>query len=127
VATNITGQLWVGGYEDAPRFDGETLCVVRPGHPHWRMHEMPIAGAGGLPGQRTHAEHLDKVAEFITSRLAVGKALLVYDEQGRDWAPLACGWYLWKTGRWASLAACYDVLKAMRPNVIDCSAWVANA
>jgi|SRR6266446_3888221 len=117
---NVTGQLWVGDFEDSRTFGGEVLCVYKP--PELKFQRMSWCLEIGYD-QHKLPEQLDKIADLITDRLAAGRALLVYCGAGVEQSPLACAWWLWKTGRWPSFAHAYDHLKAIRPNVIDRTGW----
>lgn len=140
--SEIIPHLFIGTLDDARDFDGAIYCVMNawpvgePAQAIW----MPITAApefafgiarfipkDDMTG-RALISNLWALTALITHDLNSGIDTLVHCREGRERSPLAVAFFLvnCRIGRAAgwSFDVAYAMIKAKRPIVDDCRAWL---
>jgi protein-tyrosine phosphatase len=122
--SEIAPGVFVGGWNDAVRFDGARFCVLDEA-----PKEMPAATHIPIydgAAERAIPQNLDRLAEAVLAARAKGEPVLVFCGHGVRRAPLAGAWYL-RRAEGLSLDEAYDRVRASRPKIEHARDWVGNA
>jgi hypothetical protein len=116
------GELWVGDWYDAQKFNGECLCVlenVGAGYPGmtYNIHIKDL-------WNHVNTDKINEAADVIDKCLNDGKTLLVHCAAGIERSPLTCAWWLRRTGVHSTLEAAYTHLMIIRPCVQNRMVWL---
>ncbi len=122
--SEISPGVFVGGWNDALRFEGARFCVLdeAPADMPPATH-IPIYNESA---DRANPENLDRLAEAMRAAKNSGNPVLVFCGHGVRRSPLGGAWYLRRV-EGLSLDAAYDRIRAARPKVERAREWVGNA
>lgn len=119
-ASEVRPGFFVGGWEDAERFDGTKFCVLDEAPP-----DMPpathVAIYDGSKRQPIPA-NLDRLATLIGTARAKQEPVLVFCGHGVRRAPLAGAWYLHRS-EGISLDDSFARVRAVRPDIEHVKKW----
>jgi len=122
--SEIAPGVFVGGWNDALRFDGARFCVLDEA-----PDDMPAATHIPVYDERSGAalrSNLDRLAKAIGTARADGRPVLVFCGHGVRRSPLAGAWYLHRSEK-LPLEAAYDRVRAVRPKIETVGAWMGDA
>ncbi len=122
--SEVAPGVYVGGWNDALRFDGARYCVMDT------VPDEEVPADVRLPvydptKDRPHRENLDQLAELVSAARAQGRPVLLFCGYGIRRAPLAAAWYLHRA-EGLSLDAAYDRIRRVRPKVEHVRQWVGD-
>jgi len=122
--SEIAPGVFVGGWNDALRFDGTRFCVLDEAPDDMPpVTHIPIYDEGSGSANRAN---LDRLAKEIGTAHASGRPVLVFCGHGIRRSPLGGAWYLHRSEK-LPLDAAYARVRAVRPKVQPPSAWMGNA
>ncbi|HZY69379.1 MAG TPA: dual specificity protein phosphatase family protein [Thermoplasmata archaeon] len=116
-------QVFVGGWDDALKFDGAKFCVLDA-----EPDDMPPATHIPIYNEsadRADPKNLDRLVEGMRDAHAKGKPVLVFCGHGMYRSPLGAAWYLHRT-EGLTLEQAYAKLQAVRPKAKPAAGWVGN-
>jgi len=119
--SEIAPGVYVGGWNDALRFEGARFCVLDEA-----PEEMPAATHIPIYDARSGAAvraNLDRLAKEIGAARASGRPVLVFCGHGVRRSPLGGAWYLHRSER-LPLDEAYDRIRAVRPKVETARTWI---
>jgi protein-tyrosine phosphatase len=122
--SEIAPGVFVGGWNDALRFEGARFCVLDEA-----PDDMPPATHVPIyngTAERADVRGLNRVAGSMQAARAKGASVLVFCGHGVRRAPLAGAWYLRRTED-LSLDEAYDRVRSVRPKIEHAREWVGNA
>jgi protein-tyrosine phosphatase len=121
--SEIAPGVFVGGWDDAVRFEGTRFCVLdekpegMPKATHIPVYDEPSGSA--------RRENLDRLAREVTSARGRGEPVLIFCGHGVRRSPLGGAWYLHRS-EGLTLEQAYARIRAARPKVEPASAWVPD-
>jgi protein-tyrosine phosphatase len=121
--SEIAPGVFVGGWNDALRFDGARFCVLDEA-----PDDMPPATHIPIYDERSGSAlpaNLDRLAKAVGDARAQGRPVLVFCGHGIRRSPLAGAWYLHRSEK-LPLEAAYDRVRAVRPKIETAGSWVAD-
>jgi protein-tyrosine phosphatase len=121
--SEIAPGVFVGGWNDALRFEGTRFCVLDE-----EPDDMPTATHIPIYEEssgRARRPDLDRLAEAVGAARARGEPVLVFCGHGIRRSPLGGAWYLHRAER-LSLEAAYERVRSVRPKVEVPSAWMGD-
>jgi protein-tyrosine phosphatase len=115
--------LFVGGWNDAVRFEGARFCVLDEAPP-----DMPPATH--LPiydenGDRPIVSNLNRLADAMKAARSKNEPVLVFCGHGVRRSPLAAAWYLHRVEQ-LPLDEAYDRIRAVRPRIEHARDWIGD-
>ena len=121
--SEIAPGVFVGGWNDAVRFEGARFCVLdeAPENMPPATH-IPIYNEAA---DRADTKNLEKLAEAIGAARTKGEPVLVFCGHGVRRSPLGGAWYLHRA-EGLSLDAAYERIRAVRPKVEQAREWVGD-
>ncbi len=122
--SEIAPGVYVGGWKDAPLFEGARFCVLdeAPADMPPAAHIPIYDEAAG----RANPQNLDRLAKAMRTAREGGQPVLVFCGHGIRRSPLGGAWYLRRV-EGLSLDAAYDRVQVARPKVERPREWVGNA
>jgi protein-tyrosine phosphatase len=121
--SEIAPGVFVGGWNDAVKFEGTRFCVLDEA-----PDEMPTASHVPIYNEtadRADTQSLDRLADAVRTARERGEPVLIFCGHGVRRSPLAGAWYLRRTAG-ISLDAAYDRVVAVRPRIEHAREWVGN-
>lgn len=121
--SEIAPGVFVGGGNDALRFEGARFCVLDEA-----PSDMPAATHIPIYDERAGSAlrpNLERLAKEIGSARALGRPVLVFCGHGVRRSPLGGAWYLHRSER-LPLDAAYERIRAVRPKVEPARSWIVN-
>lgn len=121
--SEIAPGVYVGGWNDAVRFEGARFCVLDEA-----ADEMPADAHRPIYDETKDAPikaNLDEVADLVRGARSRGKPVLLFCGHGIRRSPLAGAWYLHRT-EGLTLDAAYDRIRSVRPKVEHVREWVGH-
>lgn len=121
--SEIAPGVFVGGWNDAVRFEGVRFCVLdeepddMPTATHIPIYDESSGGA--------RRSNLDRLAREIASARARGAPVLVFCGHGIRRSPLGGAWYLHRSED-LPLEKAYERIRAVRPKVEPPRAWMGD-
>jgi hypothetical protein len=121
--SEIAPGVFVGGWNDALKFEGVRFCVLddapddRPTSTHVRIYEEST--------DRANTADLDRLAAGVGAARKTGSPVLVFCGHGVRRSPLGGAWYLHKS-EGISLDAAYDRIRAVRPKIEHARDWIGH-
>jgi protein-tyrosine phosphatase len=122
--SEIAPGVFVGGWDDALRFEGARFCVLDEA-----PDDMPPATHIPIYDERSGSAlrpNLDRVAREMEAAHARGRPVLVFCGHGIRRSPLAAAWYLHRSEH-LPLEKAYERVRAVRPRIEIPTAWMGNA
>lgn len=122
--SEIAPGVYVGGWKDAPRFQGARFCVLDEAPP-----DMPPATHIPIyreADETARVDHLDRLAADMHRVRNRGRPVLVFCGHGIRRSALGGVWYL-RRAEGLSLDQAYDRVRSVRPKVQHAREWVRNA
>ena len=121
--SEVAPGVFVGGWKDAPRFEGMRFSVRDEGEDDRSASaHIPVYDAGN---DRAIRENLDRVARAIEQARGEGKRVLVFCGHGIRRSPLAVAWYL-HLAEGLSLEAAYARIRSARPAIEEAKEWIGD-
>ena len=121
--SEIAPGVFVGGWNDAIRFEGVRFCVLDDA-----PDDMPPATHVPIyveDGDRPNIANLDRLAHQMAVARAKGEPVLVFCGHGVRRSPLGGAWYLHRS-EGLSLDQAYDRVRAVRPSIEAAREWIGN-
>jgi hypothetical protein len=121
--SEIAPGVFVGGWNDALRFEGAKFCVLDEA-----PDDMPAATHVPIYNEttdRADTANLNRLAGSIREARSKGEPVLVFCGHGVRRSPLGGAWYL-HVSEGISLDAAYDRIRAVRPKVEHAHSWIGN-
>jgi hypothetical protein len=121
--SEIAPGVFVGGWNDALKFEGARFCVLddapddRPPSAHVPIYEESKDQA--IPA------NLDRLAADVGAARAQGQPVLMFCGHGIRRAPLAGAWYLHRA-EGLPLAKAYERVRAARPKIEEAREWIGH-
>jgi len=119
----ISPGVFLGGWNDAARFDGTKFCVLDEA-----PDDMPAATHVPIYDEAKDAPivaNLDRLASEINAAHRANRPVLVFCGHGVRRSPLAAAWYLHRYEK-LSLDEAYDRIRSVRPKVEAAREWIGN-
>ena len=119
----ISPGVFLGGWNDAARFDGTKFCVLDEA-----PDDMPAATHVPIYDEAKDAPivaNLDRLASEINAAHRANRPVLVFCGHGVRRSPLAAAWYLHRYEK-LSLDEAYDRIRSVRPKVEAAQEWIGN-
>ena len=119
----ISPGVFLGGWNDAARFDGTKFCVLDEA-----PDDMPAATHVPIYDEAKDAPivaNLDRLASEIDAAHRANRPVLVFCGHGVRRSPLAAAWYLHRYEK-LSLDQAYERIRSVRPKVETAQEWVGN-
>ncbi|MGD0249570.1 MAG: dual specificity protein phosphatase [Thermoplasmata archaeon] len=121
--SEIAPGVFVGGWNDALRFEGARFCVLDEA-----PDDMPTATHIPIYDDATDraiVSHLDQLAYAVKTARSKGDPVLVFCGHGVRRSPLAGAWYLHRSEK-LTLEQAYARIQKVRPKVERAQDWVGN-
>jgi len=119
----IAPGVFVGGWKDATRFEGERFCVLDEARDDLPpcVHVPIFSETTGEVNRR----NLDRLAKLVQTARSEGKPALIFCGMGIRRGPLGGAWYLHRAEH-LSLDEAYARVRAVRPQTEHARDWVPN-
>ena len=121
--SEIAPGVFVGGWNDALKFEGVRFCVLddapedRPTSEHVRIYDEST--------DRANRANLDRLAAGVAAARKSGSPVLVFCGHGVRRSPLGAAWFLHKS-EGLPLDAAYDRIRAVRPKIEHARDWIGH-
>ncbi len=122
-ASEISPGVYVGGSQDALRFDGAKFCVRDD--PTERPADATHIPVYDPSTDRAIPANLERLAREIARARARGDPVLVFCGHGIRRGPLGVAWYL-RRAEGLSLAAAYARVRVARPTIEEARVWIRD-
>jgi len=123
-ASQIAPGVYVGGWDDAVRFEGTRVCVLD------EVPDEKLPAEAHVPiyddvKDRPIRDNLDRVADLVDAARAKNQPVLLFCGHGIRRGSLAGAWYLHRHDG-ISLDAAFDRVRAARPKIQHVKDWVGG-